>query len=94
MIRQQQVYSEAFRRRMVERMSGSRALSATALSSEVSVSQATLSRWLREASKVDEVSSKKPRASRGRGRRRRSERSGEEKVRIVMEAAGLAESER
>jgi hypothetical protein len=93
MMRQQQVYSESFRRRMVERMSGSRALSATALSPEVGVSQATLSRWLREASKVEEMSSKKSRASRGHGRRRSSERPGEEKVRIVMEAAGLAESE-
>lgn len=91
---QQQVYSEAFRKRMVERMSGPRGMSATALSEEVGVSKSTLSRWLREAGKVDEMSrKKKPRVARTGRRRRSSGRSGEEKVRIVLEAAGLAENE-
>ncbi len=92
---QQQIYSEAFRRRMVQRMSGPRAITATALSAEVGVSQPTLSRWLREAGevKVEGMSRKKTRAARTSRRRRSSERSGEEKVRIVMEAAGLSENE-
>jgi len=42
--------SAAFRRRTVQRMTGPRALSATALAGEVGVAQPTLSRWLREAS--------------------------------------------
>lgn len=92
---EQQVYSEAFRRRMVQRMSGPGGTTATALSAEVGISQPTLSRWLREAGKarVEAMSGKKqgtPKASR---RRRPSERTGEEKFRIVMAAAGLEESE-
>jgi hypothetical protein len=93
-MQQPQVYSESFRKRMIERMSGPSAMSATALSEEVGVSQPTLSRWLREASKVDEMSrKKKPRASRTSQRPRSTGRSGVEKVRLVLEAAGLAESE-
>src|SRR4051794_30645620 len=45
-------YPEGFRARMVERMSGPRAGSATALSQEVGIRQPTLSRWLREAGSV------------------------------------------
>lgn len=91
----QQVYGEAFRKRMVQRMSGPGAMTATALSLEVGISQPTLSRWLREGSKVkvEEMARKKQRAPGTRPRRRASERTGEEKVRIVMEAAGLPESE-
>lgn len=42
-------YSEAFRSRMVERMVEPRAVSASALSREVGVSQPVLSRWLLKA---------------------------------------------
>jgi transposase-like protein len=42
-------YSKGFKERMVERMCGIDAVSATALSGEVGVPQSTLSRWLREA---------------------------------------------
>ena len=45
-------YSESFRNRMVEKLIGPHAKSATALSTEVGVSQATLSRWKREAGTV------------------------------------------
>ena len=41
---EQEVYGEAFRGRRVERMSGASGMSATALASEVGVSQPTLSR--------------------------------------------------
>ena len=41
-----QTYSEKFKRKMVQRMSGVHPMSATALSKEVGVPQATLSRWL------------------------------------------------
>ncbi len=46
------VYSAAFRRRLVQRMTGSSAMSATALAEEVGVPQPTLTGWLREASIV------------------------------------------
>ena len=49
-------YSTAFRASMVKRMTGRDAVSALALASEVGVSQATLSRWKREASSVLHVS--------------------------------------
>lgn len=78
-------YSAKFKQKMIEKMTGPGARSATSLSKEVGVTQATLSRWLVQA-KLDPVSKKK---ERGGGRRR----SPEEKVRIVMEAAGVGENE-
>jgi transposase len=45
-------YSESFRNRMVEKLTGPRAMTATALSTEVGVPQSTLSRWLRGAGTV------------------------------------------
>ncbi len=42
-------YSEKFKRKMVQRMSGPRGKSANALAKEVNVHQSTLSKWLREA---------------------------------------------
>jgi transposase-like protein len=41
-------YTETFRARMVRRMLGPKAVTASALSDEVGISQPTLSRWLRE----------------------------------------------
>ena len=48
-------YSESFRNRMVEKLTGPHAKSATALSTEVGVSQATLSRWKRAAGTVGQT---------------------------------------
>jgi transposase-like protein len=45
-------YSHQFKSAMVQRLSGNNALSANALSRDVGVPQATLSRWLRNASVV------------------------------------------
>ena len=42
-------YSELFKRKMVQKMTGPDAISATALSKQVDVSQTTLSQWLRQA---------------------------------------------
>lgn len=47
-------YTEGFRARMVERMTGSEAISANSLSKEAGINQPTLSRWLREAGTVAE----------------------------------------
>ena len=46
------LYSESFRKRMIEKLTGPHARTATALATEVGVSQATLSRWLKGAGTV------------------------------------------
>lgn len=84
-------YSTGFKARMVQRMSGVDAMSASALSKEVGVSQPTLSKWLRLAStasrsdffesgfrKVTTMTGKRP-----------QDWTAEEKLRIVLEAASL-----
>lgn len=76
-------YSAKFKQKMIEKMTGPDARSANSLSKEVGVARATLYRWLAQA-KLPPVTKKK---ERGRVRRR----SPEDKVRIVMEAAGLGE---
>lgn len=91
-------YSEAFRRRMVQRMTPPRATSATTLSEEVGVPQPTLSRWLREAATVEVVAKRKkakiapPRAATVTPRPSSSWKP-EEKVSLVLEAAGVDEAE-
>jgi len=75
---------------MVAKLVGPHAMSATALGAETGLAQATLSRWLKEASKVrlptpgrhDEVVKKQP-----------QEWTPEEKLQIVLEAAALPEGE-
>ena len=42
-------YSDMFKRKMVQRLSGPDAISASALSKQVDVPQSTLSKWLRNA---------------------------------------------
>jgi transposase len=92
-----QEYSTAFRARMVERMSGPSAISANALAREVGIQQATLSRWLRKAGTVAWMAKKQPKASSRSTAvgavRRPSDRSMEEKIRIVMEASAVSEAE-
>jgi len=84
------VYSEAFKRKMIQRMMGPNGRTATALSQEVNIHQSTLSRWMREASRVADVSSPKssppppPTVI----------RSAEEKLRLVLAAAQCSEEER
>jgi hypothetical protein len=83
---------------MVEKLSGPNPKSATALSAEVGVSQATLSRWLKGAATVGQT------MSRPRGKKKRSSPStkdsssttkrsqdwtAEEKVALVLEAAAV-----
>lgn len=91
-------YSEAFRRRMVERMSPPEGMSATLLSEEVGVAQSTLSRWLRDAATVEIVAKRKkarvaaPSAS-AVVSRPTSSWTAEEKFALVLEAAGLDDAE-
>jgi transposase len=73
-------YSEKFKRKMVQRMLGPDAKSATALSKDVNVHQGTLSRWLREAPTVSGMVAPKPAAPNPT----KATRSAEDKLRIVL----------
>ena len=89
-------YTEAFRDRMVQRMTGERGLTATALAKEVGVPQPTLSRWLKDAATVAEVAkkkSKKAKTAKGTPASRPSDLGAADKVRLVREAASLSEAE-
>ena len=73
---------------MVQRLLGPRAISATALSKESGISQQTLSRWLREASTVAKMGDRD-----SKNDSRRPRRSAEDKLRIVLAASQLSETE-
>lgn len=73
-------YSLAFKQKMIERLTGKEALSASQLSRETGVRQQNLSRWLQEARSLPLVGSKEV-----------TERSlrFEQKARVLVEAASL-----
>jgi transposase-like protein len=73
-------YSEAFKRKMLQRLIGKDAVSAQQLSRETGLSQANLSRWRREAHSLPLVSVDRP---------KRKTWSVTDKARIVVEAAPL-----
>ena len=75
------VYSAAFKARVVKRLVGPQAVSATQLAEAVGVPQPTLSRWVRELRSV-EVMPRRPQAG----------RTGAEKLRVVQDAANLDEA--
>lgn len=85
-------YSAAFRNRMVAKLVGPYAVSARVLSQQTGLCQATLSRWLREASTLKEnVTTKdddKPVVA-----KQMQQWTPEEKLAIVLEAASLSEGE-
>ena len=84
-------YTPGFRERMVSRLSGPDAISARALAAEVNIPAPTLSRWLRDAAKVGNMS-KTPETPKSSGRppgRPRKDRSAEEKYRLVMASAAI-----
>ena len=84
------VYSEKFKLRMVAKMVGPHAVSASTLAGEVGMSQPTLSRWLREARTVPDMA-KKSRRTNGKARPQRPQDwSPEEKLRVVVESRGLS----
>lgn len=84
-------YTEGFRTRMVERLAGPDAITATALAKEVGVSQNTLSRWLREAPTLSSMGSKKN--ERRGGAQSPRKWSGIEKLQVVLEAASIPDAE-
>jgi transposase-like protein len=71
-------YSAAFKARVVKRLVGPQAVSASQLAEAVGVPQPTLSRWVRELRSVSAMP-----------RRPREERTGADKLRVVQEAAHL-----
>ena len=80
-------YSEGLRNRLVQRMAGPEGISASALSKEVGISQPSLSRWLREASRIPGMS-KPPKKEKSPHRW-----SAEERWRLILEASSLSEDE-
>lgn len=89
-------YTEAFRSRMVSRLVGPHALTATALAAETGLAQATLSRWLKEASTlrgVKKPAAPKPSATKPSRVKQPQTWSPDEKLAIVLEAATLTEGE-
>jgi len=85
-------YSEKFKLRMIQRLSGSDAPSATTLSREVGVPQPTLSLWLRRARRLPSMKQQPHDVQPGEPRSPKSW-SAEEKYRVVVEAATVADSE-
>ena len=84
------VYSEAFKAKMVQKMLGPYARRAGALAEEAGMSQPTLSRWLREAGSVGDMSKKT--------RKRRASKNSKkwtelEKLRVVVEASSLSDED-
>jgi transposase len=88
-------YSESFKSQMVARWVGPRARSANALSKEVGICQGTLSRWLKEASRVPANVSKDEddKAVADRPRRRTQDWTSDQKLRVVLESLKLSDDE-
>jgi transposase-like protein len=85
-------YSEAFKTKMVQKMLAGR--SANSIAQEVGVNQPTLSKWLRDARTIADVSKRERRPEAGKEASRRPEDwSAEEKLEVVLQARGLGEQE-
>ena len=82
-------YSTSFKNRMVERILEPGGISVSALAREVGVAKSTLLGWRDQALEGGSMS---PKRSSRKGGRRGSRPPGE-KIRIVMEAAGLSDDE-
>lgn len=79
---------------MVQRLTGLHAMSATALSAEVGVAQGTLSRWLKQAGTVGlKMSSTDDDETTPPTTKRPQDWTPEEKVALVLEAAGIPDVE-
>ncbi len=78
-------YTASFRSRMVQRMAGPESITAYALARDVGVSVGALSRWLRDAGTIGDMS--KVNAAKSK------RRTPKEKVRLVMKAENLGDDE-
>jgi transposase len=86
-------YSAAFRSRMVARLVGPNAITATALGKETGLHQATLSRWLKEAFTLERNMARKKSPPPAPPPKQPQEWMPEEKLAIVLEASSLSEGE-
>ena len=77
---------------MVKRMTGRESISANALAEEVGVSQATLSRWLREVRTVRAMGEAKKQSEDGT-RKGPRKWSAAEKLQVVLEAAAVSDDD-
>lgn len=88
-------YSEAFKRKLVQRMLMPNGPSANKLSQEVGLNQPTLSRWLREATTLEPVTKRRKHPGpkkRPIEQKRPEDRSPDEKLRLVLESSALPEA--
>lgn len=94
-MREQMQYTEVMKARMIKRMTGPRAVTATAVAEETGIPQPTLSRWLRGAGTVCPVSKDRPKAngSTNASPKRAQDWTPQQKVQAVMEAAALSDEE-
>jgi len=86
-------YSEGFKKRMIEKLTGPHAKTATALSGEAGISQPTLSRWLREAGSVKREMPRDDARQAPAPTKRAQDWTAEEKWALVTEAATVSEAE-
>ncbi len=87
-------YTDTIKARMVRRMLGPRAMTATALAMETGIAQSTLSRWLRRASTLTGQMEDDPKVLAGEDGprpRRPQDWTAAEKLRAVSETAGLGD---
>jgi transposase-like protein len=84
-------YSEAFKAKMVQKMLGGR--SANSLAQEAGINQPTLSKWLRDAGRLQAVKRRKQGENTKTEGRRPDEWTAEEKLEAVLEAKRLSEAE-
>ena len=87
-------YTDMFKNAMIQKMTGPGAMSASALSKQVEVPQSTLSKWLRKAGIESSYGFPKNayeynNMAKLKGPKRPNDWSAEEKLKVVMEAAGL-----
>ena len=87
-------YSPAFRKKMVQRLAGPKAVPANQLAQEVGVHQSTLSRWLRDAQHPDMGTSngteQNPPTNASAKETAAGKKSADDKVRLVFAAEALA----
>lgn len=92
-------YSEMFKRKMVQKMTGPDAIAATALSKQVDVPQTTLSKWLRNAGIEpsfgfpNNAANDKDQLSQFMKLKRPEDWTSEEKLAAVLQAAGLPDEQ-
>src|ERR1043165_6581860 len=86
-------YTQGFRNRMIQRLTGPDAMSASPLCREVGVAQATLSGWLQRAPTLKAMTTDQPESSSPRPPKSPQQWTAAEKLQVVMEAAAISDAE-